>query len=205
MKSIAIAAVAISAPLFGQSNAPAPTLSIADPSTLSRTISFAAPEPALRNLGSSKVLWRVNVSLPDHSSLKRAYMMGYAPIVIELKDDRCFSVDFNGASDKLTKVSLSRTTCSQDDRTKTASPAPSKPWLRYIGKAWNLNAWTDAQTGQTMLIPDQGANGRPVLTTSMHVIAVGGMGAPDAPMTEVSLVGYIDKQLVLSTVMLILP
>lgn len=205
MNSIAIATVAISAPLFAQSSAPAPTLSIADPASLSRIISFAPPEPQLKNFGSSKILWRVNVSLPDHSALKQSYMMGYAPIVIELKDDRCFSVDFNGASDKLTKVSLSRTTCSRDDRAKTIPPAPPKPWLRYIGKAWNLNAWTDTRSGKTMLIPDQGTDAQPVLTTSMHVIAVGGMGAPDAPMTEVSLVGYIDNQLVLSTVMLILP
>lgn len=205
MKSLAIMAFAISAPLFAQSSASEPTVSIADPASLSGIISFASPEPALKNFGSSKILWRVNVSLPDHLAAKRAYMRGYAPIIIELKDGRCFSVDFNGASDKLIKVSLAQAPCAPSGQFKAASPAPPKPGLIYVGKAWNLDAWADARSGQTMLVPDRGADPRPVLTTSMRVIAVGGMGAPDAPMTEVSLVGYVHNQLVLSTVMLILP
>lgn len=59
------------------------------------------------------------------------------------------------------------------------------------------------QSGETLLIPEHGHNANPVLTTSMRVIAVGGMGSPDTPMTEVTLIGYVHGQLVASTVMLI--
>ena len=56
-----------------------------------------------------------------------------------------------------------------------------------------------------MLIPEREHDAHPVLTTSMRVIAVGALGSPDAPITEVSLVGYVHDQLVAATVMLILP
>ena len=204
MRTLAIAAFAIGVPLVAQSSAREPTASIADAQSLSQIISFAPLEPVLKNFGPSKILWRVNLALPGHLALKRAHMMGYVPM-LEMNDGRCFGMDFNGASDKLIKVSLSQAPCLPHEQIKAAPPAPPKAGLTYIGKAWNLNAWRDSRSGQTMLVPDRGTNPRTILQTSMGVIAVGGMGAPDAPMTEVSLVGYVHNQLVVSTVMLILP
>ena len=56
-----------------------------------------------------------------------------------------------------------------------------------------------------MLIPEREYDAHPVLTTSMRVIDVGGLGSLDAPMTEVPLVGYVHDQLVAATIILILP
>jgi hypothetical protein len=39
----------------------------------------------------------------------------------------------------------------------------------------------------------------------MDVLGVGAMASPDAPMTEVTLVGYLGRQLTLATVMLYYP
>lgn len=204
MKSIAIAALVVGAPLAAGPPAAEPTLTIVDPTSLSNVISFAPPPPQLARFGPSKVLWRVDVGLPVHAAVRRIRMTGYAPIVLELDDGRCFGVGFNGASDRLVKASIARTACEPEGPAK-APPAPPRPRLVAIGKAWNLDAWRDPRSGRTTLVPDHGPDAQPVLTTSMRVVAVGGLGAPDAPMTEVSLAGYIHGRLVLTTAMLTLP
>jgi hypothetical protein len=77
--------------------------------------------------------------------------------------------------------------------------------MRYVCRAWDLSAWTDSGTGKTMLFLDPNPQRPPLLTTSMRVLAVGGMGSPDTPATEVTVVGYIGPQLTLATVMLHYP
>ncbi len=209
MRRLALLTVLLAAPLTAQPAEPIPTVSIADPETLSGVILLAPPPQSLSAYGRSKVLWRADIHLPKGLSIARADMTGYAPIFLTSRSGRCFKLDFNGASQALTKVDLLPDVC-WPGRPAGASPPPPAPLppragLVYAGRAWDLIAWTDTRTGGTTLISEREHDARPVLTTSMRVIAVGGLGSPDAPMTEVSLVGYVRGQLVATTVMLILP
>lgn len=209
MRQLAFLTVLLAAPLAAQTNKPTPTVSIADPETLSGVILLAPPPQSLGAYGRSKILWRADIHLPEGLSITRADMSGYAPIFLTSQSGRCFKLDFNGAGQVLTKVDLLPDVC-WPGRPAGASPplpAPSPPraGLVYAGRAWNLIAWTDPRIGETTLIPEGEHHAHPVLTTNMRVIAAGGLGSPDAPMTQVSLVGYVRDQLVATTVMLILP
>jgi len=208
MRGFAFVTAFLATPLAAQPVEPAPTVSIADPRTLSGVIALAPPPPSLSKYGHSQILWRADVHLPEGVSITRADMAGYAPIFLTSRSGRCFKLDFHGAGQTLTRVDLLPSAC-WPGRPAGASPPPPAPsppkaGLVFKGRAWDLMAWTDDRTGETMLIPARGHDVQPVLTTSMRVIAVGGLGSPDTPMTEVSLVGYVQDQLVVATVMLIL-
>ena len=209
MRRLAFLTALLAAPLAAQPNKPTPTVSIADPETLSDAILLAPPPQSLAAYGRSKILWRADIHLPEGLLITRADMSGYAPIFLTSQSGRCFKLDFNGAGQALTKVDLLPDACwpGRPAGAPPPPPVPSPPraGLVYAGRAWNLIAWTDPRTGETTLIPERKHDAHPVLTTSMRVIAVGGLGSPDAPMTQVSLVGYVRDQLVATTVMLILP
>jgi hypothetical protein len=204
---LALTSLLFVTPLAAEDAQPTPTVTIGDPTTLSGLISFPRP-PASKGYGSSEILWRADIHLPKRLSIVRAYMTGYAPIFLAAKDGRCFKLDFNGAGQRLTKVDLlpaiCRPTSSVDAFRATAPPAP-RAGLAFAGRAWNLIAWTDNRSGNTMFVQEGDRDARPVITTSIRLIAIGAMGSPDAPLTEMSLVGYVHGQLVASTVMLTLP
>jgi hypothetical protein len=209
MRGLAFVIAFLAAPLAAQTIEPTPTVSIADPGNLSGVISLASPPQSLSDYGHSKVLWRADIHLPKGLSITRADMAGYAPIFLTSRSGRCFKLDFNGAGQTLTKVDLLPSACWPGVPAGASPPPPAssppRAGLVYKGRAWDLIAWTDTRTGETMLIPEREDSAQPVLTTSMRVLAVGGLGSPDTPMTEVSLVGYVHGQLVATTVMLILP
>lgn len=204
MRHLAIMAVAVGAPLAAQASAPVPVAMIGDPQSLRGVVSFAPPDPALRRFGASRVVSRIDVDLPGKLRLKRADLVGYAPIVLELTDGRCFRIDLPRAGLDALKVPLAEERCPQDRPAQSTPLSPPRARLRYVGKAWNLHAWADPRSGRTLLVRE-GKTDAPVLTTIMRVVALDGIGSPDTPRTEVSLVGYFDGRLIIATVSLTLP
>ena len=77
-----------------------------------------------------------------------------------------------------------------------------RPSMRYVGRAWDLSAWTDPKTQKAILFLDREPQRPPLVTTDMRILAVGGIGCPDCPSTEVKLVGCLGRRLTLATVML---
>lgn len=208
MRRLAFASLLLAAPLSAQTIEPMPTVSISDPEALSDVISLAPPPQSLSRYGPSRVLWLADIHLPKGLSITHADMSGYAPIFLTSQSGRCFKLDINSAGQAVTKVDLLADVCWPGrpiGAPPSPDPTPPRAGLVYTGRAWNLIAWTDSETGKTMLFPEHEHNAHPVLTTSMRVIGLGGLGSPDAPRTEVSLVGYVHDRLIAITVMLILP
>jgi hypothetical protein len=180
----------------------APVARIADPASLKDIIHFGEPDPALPMNRSGEVWWRADVDLPPGVSLRGVEVMGYDPIFLRLSDGRCFKIELDGNVNKLTRAAVAQSEC-QPER-KIDSPWPAalpRSGMHYVGRAWDLDAWTDPRTGKTIVVEAKHQDA-PLLTADMRVIAVGAMGAPDAPMTEVTFVGYIGRQLTIATAML---
>lgn len=181
-----------------------PVVRIDDIKPLQRMIHFGRPDPALKGLPAGEILWRINVDLPSRVSLGRVEMLGYAPINLHFTDGRCFELGMDSGGRVLRAAPLAKHCVSQAPARSLPEPLP-RPGMRYVGRAWDLSAWTDKASGKTMLFRDREPQREPVLTTSIKVLGVGGIASPDTPMTEVSLVGYVGRQLTVATVMLYLP
>jgi hypothetical protein len=182
-----------------------PVIRIADPNSLKRAIQFAPPNPKLHGLPGGEIYWRVNIDLPPHTAVERIGMRGYDPVYLQLTDGGCFKIDLQSYIRRLTKLQIDQIDCRAFDSNAEPSPTPTQHGLRFVGRAWDLCAWEDLRSRKTILVPSGHADAAPLLTTSMHTLGVGAMGAPDAPMTEVTLAGYVGRQLTLATVMLYYP
>jgi hypothetical protein len=180
----------------------APTVRIGDTASLAALIQFGPPVlPGARRAG--EVYWRVDVDLPRGASVRRISLPGYAPVFLALRDGRCFRVELNSSGNSV-EPRIAPGDCPPAPGA-AAPPATPLPGLSYVGTAWDIGAWRDKASGKTVLIGRRDAGRRILLTTKMRVLAVGGIGTPDAPMTEVSLVGYVGRQLTIATVILYLP
>jgi hypothetical protein len=184
-----------------------PTIRLVDPKSVAGVIAFAAADPKLqlKTAKAGEVWWRADVDLPRGASVKAIDMAGYAPVTLRLADGRCFEVGFEGRQPKMDQASIAEVDCATNPPRAVEPSAPPRSGLRFIGKTWNLGAWADPATGKSIVVRSDQPAAQPVLTTSMRVIAVGGLGSPDAPMTELTLAGYVGRQLTLVTVMLYLP
>ena len=197
-----IAGLCLAAAPASPKPAAAPTVRIGDTASLSDLIRFGPPVlPGARTAG--EIYWRVDVDLPRGASVRRMSLPGYAPVFLALRDGRCFKVELNSSGNSV-EPAIAPTDCRPLPAAATA-PAPPRSGLSYVGNAWDIGAWRDKASGRTLLIGQRDAGHRILLTTKMRVLAVGGIGAPDAPMTEVSLVGYFGRQLTIATVMLYVP
>jgi hypothetical protein len=180
-----------------------PVARIADPISLEPVIHFRSPDPPLRGTRGGEIWWRANVDLPRHASLDGVKVLGYDPVFLNFKDGRCFKIQLDGNFKTLTKAQVSQAECPPERTVDSPWPVPRpRPGVGYIGRSWDLDAWFDKRTGKTALTRANHQDRPPVLTADMRVIGFGAMGAPDAPMTEVTLVGYVGRQLTLATVML---
>lgn len=177
-------------------------LSIADRKTLNAVIQFGPPDPKLGGWQTGEIYWRINVDL-RRAALDRVELLGYAPVNLRLKDGRCFKIDMDSGGSELRSAHVSEGCSSQAPLSPPPQPL-ARPGMHYVGQAWDLSAWSDAR-GRTMLFLDREPRRAPLLTTTMRVLAVGGMGCPDCPATEVTLAGYVGNQLTLATVMLHYP
>lgn len=182
-----------------------PSVRIADPRSLKSAIQFAPPNPKLHGLPGGEIYWRVNIDLPSNAAVERIGMRGYDPVFLQLKDSRCFKIDLQSYIRRVTKAQIDQIDCHAFDNNVEPSPTPTRKGLRFIGTAWDLYAWKDPRSRKTIVVPTGQPNADPLLTTNMDVLGVGAMASPDAPMTEVTLVGYLGRQLTLATVMLYYP
>jgi hypothetical protein len=192
-----------SASALSRSTESVPSAKIDDPNTLATIIQFGPPDQKLHGLRAGDIWWRAGVDLPANISIDHIQIVGYDPVILHLKDGRCFKIDLDGDIKKLTKAQVSKTDCAPEEHDLSPWPAPvPRPGMRYVGRGWNLDAWVDEQTSKSIVTLAGHSDQPPLLTTSMHVLAIGGLGAPDAPATEVTLVGYVGRQLSIATVML---
>jgi hypothetical protein len=194
--------------LLGATAAPssdAPVVRISDPKSLATVVRFGPPNPNLHGLPGGEIYWRINIDLPSHTPVEKVGMRGYDPVFLQLKDGRCFKIDLQSYIRRITKAQIDQIDCKAFDSNVEPSPTPTQKGLRFIGSAWDLYAWEDLRNRKTIFVPTGQPNGAPLLTTNMDVLGVGAMASPDAPMTEVTLVGYVGRQLTLATVMLYYP
>lgn len=182
-----------------------PVLRTPDPRSLDKVISFGPPDPKLGKTR-GEIFWRIDVDLPRHTSIKRVQIPGYAPVILELNDGRCFQIDMESGGSKLTSDRIGKVDCPPEQKEESPWTAPIlRPGMTYVGRGWDLDAWTDRKSGITSIFQAKHQDAPPMLTTNMRVLALGGLGGPDFPATEVTLVGYVGRQLTLATVMLYYP
>ncbi|MGZ2412648.1 uncharacterized protein DUF4440 [Sphingomonas sp. F9_3S_D5_B_2] len=183
-----------------------PTLRLIDPAALTSIMTFAPPEPRLHMASGGEIWWRADVDLPATMKLNQVIIAGYAPVTLKMADGTCFKVEFTGPQPKMDEAVVSKSECpAPPGRTAAAAGPPPRSGVRYMGKAWDLDIWNDPARSETLLTQVREGRSRTVLTTRMRVLAVGAMGSPDTPMTEVTLAGYVGRQLTLATVMLYIP
>jgi hypothetical protein len=149
-----------------------------------------------------EIWWRADVDLPAGTKVSRVSVLGYAPVVLRLSDGRCFKIEFPGRQPNMDEATMNEVGCEVMQPSDAPQSRPSRPGLRYLGKTWDLEAWSNPRTGKTMLFLNREPTRPPLLTTSMRVLGFGGLGSPDTPATEITLVGYVGRQLTLATVML---
>lgn len=190
------------APASASSN---PTIRLSDPELLNSAITFGPPDPKLGAKVGGEIWWRADVDLPPKVKVGRVFMHGYAPVFLELSDGRCFKVDFPGRQPKMDEAIIGEASCEAAGPSDAPPSELSRPGLRYVGKSWDIDAWRDPATGKTSLFLTRDPKRPPLLTTGMRVVGFGGLGSPDTPMTEVTLVGYIGSQLTLVTMALYYP
>ena len=179
-----------------------PTISVDDPRSLGTVITPGV----LPKFGGLQIFWRINIGLPPRSTVKRIRMFGYAPAILQMTNNHCFQIGMASNGSQLTSSEIIGIPCPPERQINNAWPVPKPhPRMRYIGRSWDLDAWTNRATGETVLFQAGHEDRGPVLKTTMRVLAIGALGAPDAPVTEVTLAGYIGRQLTLATVMLNLP
>jgi len=66
-----------------------------------------------------------------------------------------------------------------------------------------MNMWTEQATGVTTLYTNVEGRNVPILSAKVAVLSAGGMGSPDTPQTELSLVCIVRHQLRMVTFNLI--
>jgi hypothetical protein len=198
--ALALAALAVAPAVAPLSTSP--TITVDDPRSLSTVITPAV----LPRFGGLQIFWRINIGLPPRSTVKRIRMSGYAPVILQMADNHCFQIGMGSNGSKLTSSEIIPIPCPPERDINSPRPAPKPhPTMRYIGRSWDLDAWTDKATGETLLFQGGHEDRGPVLKTSMRVLAIGALALPDAPVTELTLAGYVGRQLTLATVVLNLP
>lgn len=176
------------------------------PSNLNADVFVFGPrDPRIpERFGSSRILWQFRVNLPRGSHLRDVVPASWAPI-FRLMDGRCFSTQFDTSGEKLNKVTVTPL-CPKGELPIEAEPSVvPAPRLRYRGRAWTMNMWNDPATGATTLYTNIEGRNVPVLSAKVPVLSAGGMGSPDTPQTELSLVCIVRGQLRLVTFNLITP
>jgi hypothetical protein len=187
------------------SNITDPTVRIGDPKSLENVVHFGPPDPRLKSSKAGEIFWRVDVDLPPNVRVERIAMRGYAAANLHLTDGRCFQVAFIGRQPEMDEVTIAPDDCGADQRVASPDSRPPAAGWHHVGRAWDLDAWSSPNGSEAVLTRTHAPNLPPPLKADMRLLAVGGMGAPDAPLTEVTLAGVIGRQLTLATVMLFLP
>ena len=175
------------------------------PTSNAEAFVFGPRDPRIpARFGSSRILWQFRVNLPRGSRIKDVVPASWAPI-FRLTDGRCFGTQFDTSGEQLNKVAVTAL-CPRGEL--PIDPEPSvvpAPGLQYRGRVWTMNMWTDPATGTTTIYTDVEGRNVPVLSTKVPVLSAGGMGSPDTPQTELSLVCIVRRQLRLVTFNLITP
>jgi hypothetical protein len=182
-----------------QALAQAPVVRIADPQSLQSVITFGS----LAGESRGTVYWKADIALPPRGSIDRAAIIGLSPAILRLKDGRCFKVET--ATDPNARYHLSSVRslamdCPPERHIDTSSAVPPHAGMRYVGRAFDIDAWTDPHTGITSLNQVGKQGHAPLLTTGMRIVALGGLGSPDAGATEIRLLGYVGRQLTLAEI-----
>jgi hypothetical protein len=179
-----------------------PTIRVVDRASLDQLIQPGS----LPRFGSVKGIWRIDVDLPRNLAVRHFSIEGYDPVVLHLADGRCFKVQMDSGGEHLTSARIDRTECAPDERRVDPWP-PARPraGMRHLGRARDLDLWFDRRTGSTFFVQAVHQDRPPVMSTSMRIAAAGALGSVDVPMTELTLVGYVGRQLTIATVMLYLP
>ena len=181
-----------------------PSVRIADPKSLDGVIRLGSFPVSEGGKTRGAVYWRLDVDLPPQMVLAAVEVPYTRPPILRLRDGRCFDVEFqeDAASKSHLKNARARAIdCPTPHKDTTGDLAPmQRAGLTFIGRAWDVDAYADRRTGTTVLFEDRQKSPEPLLTTSMRVLAVGGMGCPDCGATSVRLFGYVGHQLTIADV-----
>jgi hypothetical protein len=182
----------------------APVVGIADPQSLNSMVTFGTLPPQAGGGTRGSVHWRLDIALPPHTLLDRADVHFSEPPVLHLSDGRCFriAVDANwSARFHLKGVSTTQIDCPVPPSVDDPDRKPiDRAGMRYVGRAFDLDAYVDAKSGQTLLFQTGQQDSVPLLSTRIHVLALGAMGCPDCGATDLRLLGTIGGRLVLAEI-----
>ena len=181
----------------------APTLRQIDSRPLGRLIQFAPSYQSAGDRFTPEIYWALQIDLPKGTKLDRVDMLGYSPVILHLNDGRCFMIGLNSSGNHLNGTSVAEQPCerfrARFDEPRTTPPGKR---LRYVSKVWTMDAWYDPRRKRAVIYsrarPDKPTT--PVLFASMKLLGAGGIGGPDTPQVEMSLIGMARGRLILVTV-----
>lgn len=164
---------------------------------------FGPRDPRIpARFGSSRILWQFRVNLPRGSHIRDVVPASWAPIFRPM-DGRCFATQFHTSGEQLNAVTITQS-CPKGELPLGAEPSVvPAPGLQYRGRVWTMNMWTEQATGVTTLYTNVEGRNVPILSAKVAVLSAGGMGSPDTPQTELSLVCIVRHQLRMVTFNLI--
>jgi hypothetical protein len=183
-----------------------PAVTIADPKSLAPFFAFGSLPPKAGGATRGAVHWRIDIALPPHAVLDHADVQFARPPVLHLKDGRCFRIDIDQDWTARFHLSGARTTqivcpVSRNPNDPDLKPI-SRAGMQYMDRAWDIDAYAEARSGRTLFFQTGQKDAVPLLSTGMHVLALGAMGCPDCGATDLRLLGTVDGRLVLAGVQL---
>jgi len=155
--------------------------------------------------GSSRILWQLGIALPRGARLRDVIVPSWAPAILRLTDGRCFNINLDTSNEQLNEVTVTPGCPNGTQPPPAQIPTPPAPGLTYKGRTWLMDVWNDPSTGVTTIYSTSTGRSIPLLSARVPVLAVGGMGSPDTPQTELSLVCLMRHRLRMITFNLISP
>ena len=197
-----LAGAALSAAASASTQSPgAPVLAIADPHSLDSSFTFGTLPPQAGGQPRGAIHWQVDIALPRHAVLDHADVYFTQPPVLHLKDSRCFRIEVDEDSNARFHLKAARSVqidCPAARNVNDPDLKPiERPGMRYLGRAFDLDAYVDAKSGRTLFFQTGQKDSVPLLSTQMHVLGLGAMGCPDCGATDLRLLGTVGRRLVL--------
>jgi hypothetical protein len=182
----------------------APSVRIGDPKSLDGIIKPGSFPLSHGGKSRGEVYWRLDVDLPRHTVLAGVEVPYIRSPILRFQDGRCFAIDFQMDPTSKWHVKNARVAsidCPAVHKDTTMDlPPMRRAGMTFIGRAWDLDAYADPRSGSTVLFEDRQKSPKPLLTTSMRVLALGGMGCPDCGALSLRLFGYVGNQLTIADV-----
>lgn len=140
-------------------------------------------------LGKARVDWAYGLDLPRGTSIRHARVSGIGPVLVQLSDGTCVSLDPRIVG-SATSLSIARVNCHGDDST-LMFPSDVRAHRVVRSKNGDFVANVDRKRGQTILFyKGSGSSERKVLTVPFLITLIGSLPDPHGAAFGITLLGY---------------